>query len=292
MINRKRDWFHLLVADDWIRLAVLAPLSSRPPADIPTHSVGATLRSLRAAIPSWQEVLHAHGSHHSTATLARALDRLFGPSLEPLRPLIAPHGESEPWQKLWEYCARFMSAINLQGNGDKTNHRPVIRFSDAGPRVYAGRALGAEQPLHSLWGTQIKLSNTDALIISNAGSASTPSLFSTSNPHSHYLQLGPLSYCSQACLDCANLYPSSHPHDGGGLEDGIPTGFNVHGTLKRPTPDGDMLHFARSVPGLNFKHPPSCDFCSNASPLPPPDPYLMDNNPTPNPPPPRGEEEK
>ena len=271
MVSKGRDWTHLILADDWIRLAVLAPFSGRSPSATPTHSVGDTLISLRAALPPFHDILATLAPHRSASAIGQALQSTYGQTMEPLRPLIEAGRGASHWNTFWRYCANFIRSIDIglsNLSGGPPSSRPQIRLSDAGFKVHAGRRMGADLPVPELWGESAQISNTDALVLGHTNSASNAALFTSLHPHGHHIHLGPLAMCSSACDDCANLFPSTSPFSAPGT--GWPEGFNKGSTMRRPTPKLDILHFARSLNGLRFKSNPPCGFCLHTSTPPPP----------------------
>ena len=105
MVHKRRDWTHLILADDWIRLAVLAPLSDRPPSEAPTHSVGDVLASLRAALPPFHDIIATLAPHRSALQSGRPCNQPtgkpwnhFAPSSRQARvsPIGTPSGAIAP----------------------------------------------------------------------------------------------------------------------------------------------------------------------------------------------------
>ena len=81
-----------LLAEDWVILSVIAPLSNKPPEDLPTHCVGRVRRSLLDRVPTWPEVLEALPPTWSIDSIRRHFRQAFAPRLEELHYLFPPLG--------------------------------------------------------------------------------------------------------------------------------------------------------------------------------------------------------
>ncbi len=75
-------WLTPLLAEDWVILSIIAPMSNRPPEQLPTHCVGRVRRSLLDRVPSWPEILDALPPTWSVSSIRTNFRRAFAHRLE------------------------------------------------------------------------------------------------------------------------------------------------------------------------------------------------------------------
>ena len=102
---RREPWFQSALAEDWFRLAYLAPMCGAPPSHPATctHAFGATRVSLEAAIPAWPE-LRSTLLASSTRNLPERLLTSFQARLS------LPHVFDEA--SFWGSVARYISSMH------------------------------------------------------------------------------------------------------------------------------------------------------------------------------------
>ena len=102
---RREPWFQSALAEDWFRLAYLAPMCGAPPSHPATctHAFGATRVSLEASIPAWPE-LRSTLLASSTRNLPERLLTSFQARLS------LPHVFDEA--SFWGSVARYISSMH------------------------------------------------------------------------------------------------------------------------------------------------------------------------------------
>jgi hypothetical protein len=119
----KKDWFHLTLAEDWVRLLILAPLTHAPAHSVSTHCMlptrlriidnGPSLDKIRSVLSTrvggWSENL-ATAFHHTLPHI---------PGLDAHKPAF------------WDFVARFAQVTDLGGTvGCRRSHcTDLLRFS-------------------------------------------------------------------------------------------------------------------------------------------------------------------
>ena len=206
-------WFSLSLAEDWVRLALLAPISSAPLGGVTLHSFGPTEMLLRASIPPYTALHKVLIGATDTVTLSDRLSNKF-----PLPTSLPLDGEA-----FWRFVARFAlslalntaaprgSLMSLWGTGSTPLGLRPYYDPDAGLGLRLSSAAKKGTLLPRLWGECLPLSTEDHLLLVSIGKASAASLMRGDLSALDHIVVGPLALVNHACLSHANVSPMSGP---------------------------------------------------------------------------------
>ena len=250
-------WLTPLLAEDWVILSIVAPLSNKPPEQLPTHSVGRVRQLLIDTIPSWPQVLEALPPSWSLANIRTYFREAFGPPMGDARHLFPPSasGLEQASKSFWHTVAAYVRSLDLDLPSHRDSPKHIleryrrtgnirIRYTDSGFRVLTLPKLEVSAPVRGLWGRNVKLTLQALKIISKVDSLSSRSLFKAPLNAAYFVHVGPLARCSHSCFACSNIIPSKEPWTTR-LTDGVPRGYNRGAETRLPTPAGNLLHYSR-----------------------------------------------
>ena len=215
---RREPWFQSALAEDWFRLAYLAPMCGAPPSHPATctHAFGATRVSLEAAIPAWPE-LRSTLLASSTRNLPERLLTSFQARLS------LPHVFDEA--SFWGSVARYISSMHGPGGSRSGVTASWCESTGFSLHVQAGGvAPGRSLSPTSVWGECHEIPISVGDFLDHLGNSSGRSLVSSrcrclhSDAHDkscgrrHYVLLGTLSLINSRCANHANLLPAEDPH--------------------------------------------------------------------------------
>jgi len=236
-------WFTLALAEDWVRLAVLLPLSRAPPTSIISlHSFGATLTALKSSVPPWNTLLPVLQERGGIQRTAATLSARFPLSNLPVVP-----------SKFWKFVSRFVGSLGLprrggQGSSSSPYTCPgpqglLPTYSpDSGLSLKLMSQGRAGDPLPCLWGECVLLSSQALAVIERAHSASALSLVRGDNSDAHNLALGPIAFLNHACADHCNVRPVRGRDSRVSPNTGLSRSDWTGGTLTRAVPEDSPLY--------------------------------------------------
>ena len=221
--NRGRFWFQDSMAEDWFRLAYLAPMCGAPllhPAT-PTHSFGPTKVALLGSIPSWasfRELLLSDGVRGVHALTIR-LGASYSGRVECLPFLL-------DIARFWAHVARHVAGHN--GPGGRRAGTTASWSESAGFTIYppaGGWSAAHVVPSQCLWGDLHPLTQPEHDLLVELDYASGRTIVSAdckcnlagdrhllSCRRQHYLLLGKIAFVNCLCWEHANLIPHRDPH--------------------------------------------------------------------------------
>ena len=221
--NRGRFWFQDSLAEDWFRLAYLAPMCGAPllhPAT-PTHSFGPTKDTLVRSIPAWpsfRDLLLSEGVR-GVHTLQARLRAVYSDGVERLPFLL-------DIARFWAHVARHVASHN--GPGGRRAGTTASWSEAAGFTIYppsGGWRAAHVVPSQCIWGDLHPLTQPEHDLLVELDYASGRSIVSAdckcnlagdrhllSCYRQHYLLLGKIAFVNCLCGDHANIIPHQDPH--------------------------------------------------------------------------------
>ena len=198
--------FHLLLAEDWVRLAVLAPLTDTPPDKFSTHSIGTTRSDILNLSLPWDEIRAMCNEHAKRADLAKALAEGHQELNKALSPFLLQTGRAT---EFWMFAARFLDSLSWTNHGGKG--RFVCEwYGVEGAGLTQDNTISGETALPKLWGERIALSTEAYQTLARIDNATTRSLLLGTN--THHVVIGPLGLLNHRCPEHANLLPAKAAH--------------------------------------------------------------------------------
>jgi hypothetical protein len=221
--NRGRFWFQDSLAEDWFRLAYLAPKCGAPLRHLatPTHSFGPTKDILLNSVPSWYSfrVVLLNGGVRGIHTLQARLQAEYSSETERLPFLL-------DICRFWAHVARHISGHN--GLGGMRAGTTASWSESAGFTIYptaGGWSAAHVVPSQCMWGDLYPLTQPERDLLVELDFASGRSMVSAdckcnlagdrhflSCRRQHYLLLGKIAFVNCLCWEHANLIPHCDPH--------------------------------------------------------------------------------
>ena len=267
-MERNLEWSIFALAEDWVRLFVLKPLTGAQEDSITTHAMGATRRAMASLDAPWGVISVTFRDHPQSWRRREALCNSFMPALAAAVPLLAPHA-----RPFWDFAVRWMDSLEWEGHSGPSCY-PPIWTKESGLGLLSNAQCEQERVFPGLWGDHYGIRHSDRDQVGRLDNATSRSLvsFNPRDPSDQRVLLGPLSLLNHACLGHAQLVP-----DGSiGMQHSALRWRGAHSCLGIPLYYRQQMYICYSE---DNKGMPKCPFCPADSYSPPPAP----SSPTPSP---------
>ena len=229
-----------MLADDWVRFAILAPLSSTAPKDVLSHSIGPIRQAIVDLCPPWGEEFQATLRLRPKSVLVESLRSLSEPLEAAISGIILT--PLAFWPSFWEYVAAFLPSLAVCAPKSRTPR--LVPFNDGhGISLSLSQGISGESRIMAAWGALHPCSSV-LTVINTVHGASSSSIVAGAGSRK-YLLLGPLAHLRHACETHANLVADltrGAPLEANGLTQGAFKGCFTTSSVE----EGEPLTFCHS----------------------------------------------
>ena len=200
-------WFTWILAEDWVRISVLAPLVGVDTNSIPLHSFGPTAATLRLISPPWADFTSLIDGARQNA-IAQLLSSAFGATLTPLAPVLPP----SEFADFWFFVSRYVASIYIPGINLCRRRTCRVTFAPgSGFGIALHGAQRARATAAGVWGERVPISRHAVRLLKQADTSSTRSRTCASKQVQDYLVMGTIALVNSCCSSCALYIPDGDP---------------------------------------------------------------------------------
>ena len=239
----REPWFTPSLAEDWVRLAILAPIAHAPLQSVTLHSFGPTEEAIRTHIPTYAALLPLIIGQSDQETLQARLSNLLLPLEVPI-----------DLPTFWRFVTRFILSIAIPGTarkgsisallGGSRGKRALLPYYDAdsglGLKLVPVGTEGTALPL--LWGECFPVRRVDVVLLVSIARASSLSFVTGDDFDVHHITMGPIALLNQACEAHCNITPLSGPRSQSSPLTGLAPEDWTGGTLCSDVKAGERLY--------------------------------------------------